>query len=66
MGSEGFSFYLKEVPGIFMILGGGNKKKGYMYSQHSNHFTIDEDCLPIGAAVYSQVACDFLKSFPTL
>lgn len=60
MGSEDFSTYLKKVPGTFMILGGGNKEKGYMYSQHSNHFTIDENCLPIGAAVYAQIARDFL------
>lgn len=59
MGSEDFSSYLEKVPGTFMILGGGNKEKGWMYSQHSNHFTIDENCLPIGAAVYSQMAADF-------
>ncbi|MEY8000584.1 M20 family metallopeptidase [Clostridium sp. Mt-5] len=62
MGSEDFSSYLEKVPGTFMILGGGNKEKGYMYSQHSNHFTIDENCLPIGAAAYAQVALDFLKA----
>ncbi|MHC6180355.1 M20 metallopeptidase family protein [Clostridium sp. JNZ X4-2] len=62
MGSEDFSSYLEKVPGTFMILGGGNKEKGWMYSQHSNHFTIDENCLPIGAAVYAQIAVDFLQN----
>jgi len=62
MGSEDFSSYLEKVPGAFLILGGGNRKKGYMYSQHSNYFTIDEDCLSVGASVYAQIACDFLKN----
>lgn len=62
MGSEDFSAYLEKVPGTFMILGGGNKEKGYLHSQHSNHFRIDEECLPIGAASYAQVAVDFLKA----
>ncbi|MEY8000583.1 M20 family metallopeptidase [Clostridium sp. Mt-5] len=62
MGSEDFSTYLKKVPGTFMILGGGNREKGCMYSQHSNHFTIDENCLPIGAAVYARIAVDFLQN----
>ncbi|APM39601.1 M20 metallopeptidase family protein [Clostridium kluyveri] len=62
MGSEDFASYLKKVPGTFLILGGGNKEKGYMYSQHSNYFTIDEDCLSVGASVYAQIACDFLKN----
>ncbi|MCI1944384.1 M20 metallopeptidase family protein [Clostridium luticellarii] len=61
MGSEDFSSYLEKVPGTFIILGGGNKEKGWMHSQHSNHFTIDENCLPIGAAVYAQIAADFLE-----
>ncbi|APM39602.1 M20 metallopeptidase family protein [Clostridium kluyveri] len=62
MGSEDFSSYLEKVPGTFLILGGGNKEKGYMHSQHSNRFTIDENCLPIGAAAYVQAALDFLKA----
>lgn len=61
MGSEDFSEYLTKVPGMLMILGGGNKEKGCLYSQHSNYFRIDEDSLPIGAASYAQVAIDFLK-----
>lgn len=61
MGSEDFSEYLEKIPGMLLILGGGNKEKGYMYSQHNNHFTIDEDSLPIGAASYAQVALDFLE-----
>ncbi|WP_243139165.1 M20 family metallopeptidase [Clostridium sp. HV4-5-A1G] len=62
MGSEDFSTYLEKVPGTFMILGGGNKEKGWMYSQHSNHFIVDENCLVVGSSVYAQTALDFLKN----
>lgn len=61
MGSEDFSEYVKYVPGMMMVLGGGNAEKGYVYPQHSNHFMIDEDSLPVGAASYAQVAVDYLK-----
>lgn len=61
MGSEDFSEYLKEVPGMIMMLGGGNKEKGYKFPQHSNYYMVDEDCLPIGAACYVQVARDYLR-----
>ncbi|MFL0249591.1 M20 family metallopeptidase [Clostridium neuense] len=61
MGSEDFGEYSSKVPGMIMILGGGNKEKGICYSQHSNHFMIDEDSLPTGAASYAQVVVDFLQ-----
>lgn len=61
MGSEDFGEYSKVVPGMIMILGGGNKGEGICYSQHSNYFRIDEDSLPLGAASYAQVVVDFLQ-----
>jgi amidohydrolase len=61
MASEDFSHYLAKVPGCMIILGGGNRAKGCWHSQHSNYFMIDEDCLPIGAASYAQIAADFLR-----
>ena len=61
MGSEDFSEYMLCVPGTVMILGGGNPEKDCIYPQHSNHFKIDENALPIGVASYVQAALDFLK-----
>ncbi len=61
MGSEDFSEYLEQVPGVLMLLGGRNEEKGCCYSQHSNFFDVDEDALPIGTASYVQVALDYLK-----
>lgn len=61
MGSEDFSEYMLCVPGTVMILGGGNPEKDCIYPQHSNHFKIDENALPIGVASYVQAALDFLQ-----
>ena len=61
MGSEDFSEYMLYTKGAFMLLGGGNEAKGWLYSQHSNHFKIDEDALTIGVACYVQAALDLLK-----
>lgn len=61
MGSEDFSEYLEQVPGVLMLLGGRNEEKGCCYSQHSNFFDVDEDALPVGVASYVQVALDYLK-----
>jgi len=61
MGSEDFSEYQLYVQGSYMLLGGGNSEKDCIYAQHSNHFKIDEDALPIGVASYVQAALDLLK-----
>lgn len=60
MGSEDFSEYLKLVPGMIMMLGTRNEAKNCVFPQHSNHYLIDEDSLPIGTACYAQVALDYL------
>jgi len=61
MASEDFSEYLAVVPGTFMFLGGRNEAKDCCYSHHSDHFNIDEDCIPLGVASLAQVAADFLS-----
>lgn len=61
MGSEDFSEYLEKIPGALMLLGCRNEAKDCCYSQHSNHYKIDEAALPIGVSSYVQVALDYLK-----
>jgi len=48
---EDFSYYLQKVPGAFFFLGSGNPMKGITEPLHSARFDVDEDCLPIGAAI---------------
>jgi metal-dependent amidase/aminoacylase/carboxypeptidase family protein len=61
MGSEDFSEYAMKVPSTFMVLGVRNPAKDCVYSQHSEHYKADEDCLPTGVASFVQVALDFLS-----
>jgi amidohydrolase len=60
MGSEDFSYYLQKIPGTFVFLGVENKEKGIIYPQHHPRYDIDEDILPIGAALHVAVAQEYL------
>ncbi len=62
MGSEDFSFFMKEAPGIYGFVGIKNEEKGIIYTNHHEKFTVDEDVLHKGSAIASQFALDFLNS----
>ncbi len=59
---EDFSFFQNKVPGIFLALGTLNEEKHIKEPLHSPFFNIDEDILPIAAAVFSKIALDFLNN----
>ena len=61
MGSEDFSFYMGEVPGVFSFLGCRDTEKGYIYTNHQEQYTVDEGLHKRGAAVYAQFAFDYLE-----
>ncbi|CAM8935098.1 unnamed protein product [Rhodiola kirilowii] len=56
MAGEDFAFYQEVIPGVMFSIGHGNEKVGSIHSPHSPYFFLDEDSLPIGAAVYAAVA----------
>jgi len=60
MGSEDFSYYLHEIPGTFVFLGAESEEKGIIYPLHHPRYDIDEDILPIGAALHAAVALEYL------
>ncbi|MBA5850744.1 amidohydrolase [Clostridium sp. cel8] len=60
-GGEDFSEYMNRVPGVLALVGCRNKDKGAIYPQHHPKYTIDEDSLEIGSALYAQYAQDFLS-----
>ncbi|KAK2985335.1 hypothetical protein RJ640_029479 [Escallonia rubra] len=62
MGSEDFAFYLEKVPGTFLFLGIRNEKTGAVHPPHSPYFAIDEDVLPIGAAIHATFATTYLSN----
>ena len=60
MGVEDFAYFSGERPGAFFYLGAGNPAKGIIHAAHSPRFDIDEDALPVGAAMMAGVALNFL------
>jgi amidohydrolase len=62
MGGEDFAYYLEKVPGTFLRFGIANKDKGTSFPWHHPSFNVDEDALPYGAALFAQLALEFLQS----
>ncbi|WRX31428.1 Peptidase M20 - like 10 [Theobroma cacao] len=60
MGAEDFSFYSQVVPAAFYYIGIRNETLGSVHTGHSPYFMIDEDVLPIGAAVHATIAERYL------
>ena len=60
MGGEDFSFVAREVPASYFYLGCRNETKGITAPLHNSAFNLDEDCLPLGAAMLVATALEFL------
>lgn len=60
MGAEDFAYFCEAVPGCNYRLGVNSAKTGTA-SAHNPGFMVDLDALPIGAAMYAQIADDFLN-----
>jgi len=52
MGGEDFSFYTEKVPGLFLALGVRNESQGAVFNVHHPQFKVDENALPLGAAMH--------------
>ncbi|AWV06000.1 amidohydrolase [Marilutibacter maris] len=66
MGAEDFSFYAREVPGLFFFVGStpqGQDPKTAP-SNHSPEFFLDESALDIGVRALLQVSLDYLNDPP--
>ena len=61
MGVEDFAYFSRERPSAFFTLGAGNPAKGIIHPAHSPWFDLDEDALPVGAAMLAAVAANFLQ-----
>lgn len=60
MGAEDFAFMAKSAPGAMFHLGAriGDKNRPH----HSPIFNIDEQCFPVGVAVFASTVCRLLKN----
>ncbi|PIA34940.1 hypothetical protein AQUCO_03700297v1 [Aquilegia coerulea] len=61
MAAEDFAFYQEMIPGVMFSIGIRNEDLGSIHSPHSPYFFLDEDVLPIGAAVHTAIAEVYLK-----
>ena len=63
-GAEDFSFFQKEVPGLFWRLGCTPPKTAIRDSApgHSPRFYLDEECLKLGVKVQCALALDWLAA----
>lgn len=61
MAGEDFAFYQEVIPGVMFNIGIRNEKIGAVHSPHSPYFFLDEDVLPIGAAVHAAAAEFYLR-----
>ena len=58
--SDDMALFLAAAPGCYFLAGAGNQAKGITAPHHSNHFNIDEDCLPVGVEVMARAALEYL------
>lgn len=61
MAGEDFAFYQEKIPGMMIGIGIRNEAIGAVYSPHSPHFFLDEDVLPVGAALHVVLAETYLS-----
>ena len=57
-GTEDFGYITAEVPGMFGFIGAGRPGNATL---HSPQMVLDEDVLPIGAAIHANVAASWLE-----
>lgn len=56
LAGEDFAFYQEVIPGVMFKIGIRNETVGSIHSPHSPYFFLDEEVLPIGAAVYTAIS----------
>lgn len=61
MGAEDFSYYQREMPGVFFFLGVRNTAKQITAMVHTEYFDIDEDVLQLGVRAMSTTVLDYLQ-----
>lgn len=57
--SEDFSYYQREIPGIFFMLGSKNEKLGYVHPLHSCYFNFNEEIFIHGLKTYIKICKKF-------
>lgn len=61
IGCDDFAYFLEKVPGVYARLGTDAPEKGLTAPLHDVGFDLDESIMKRGAAMYAQVAVDYLN-----
>jgi IAA-amino acid hydrolase len=61
MPGEDFSFFGRKMASTMMFIGIRNETVGSVHNLHSPNFKLDENVLPIGAAVHASLAMSYLE-----
>jgi amidohydrolase len=61
-GAEDFSFFQKEVPGLFFFLGGMTPGETEAFPHHTPDFYIDESGMLLGVKTFIQLSLDYLNN----
>ncbi|MEJ2484708.1 MAG: M20 family metallopeptidase [Anaerolineales bacterium] len=59
MGAEDFGFFMEDAPGAMFFL--GCKMGDFERRHHDPQFDVNEECFPIGAAMFAEAAMRYLK-----
>ena len=60
-GSEDFSVFAEQVPGVQVWFGAGSREQGYEHGVHNPKVRFDEEALPQMAALYAECASRWLR-----
>ena len=60
MAGEDFSAYTEIKPGAYFGLGSGLAEDGYEFVNHHPKFIVDEDCMPVGSAMFVKIVKNIL------
>lgn len=60
-GSEDFAYISQQIPSVMLAMAAGEPDKGYVYPQHHPKVIFDESVLPVGSAVFTWTALEYLR-----
>lgn len=60
-GTEDFTAVSQCIPTAFLHLGAGSPSDGHTFGMHNPKMLVDEDSLPLGAALYAHTATRYLE-----
>ncbi len=60
MVSEDMAYILREIPGVYIMVGSANEERGLKYGHHHPRFDFDENALVVGTGVMTSAIMELL------